>query len=199
MAKEQRKPIAAYAATLSDLRTKRGKGIDELGVLCIADFFLIQSPRIREGSKKSSVQTRILKNEGLNGSDVKKLIESVLFDGNVDYCLEAKKFRGLAKRRGLFLDERIKNAPISALLLVNCRTEHQSGIERIAEGETRADCFFRHIRNAIAHGAIYKLNNGKCLFVDRSDGNKGSVGAYIITTIGRLEKLRVELSVGGGQ
>lgn len=177
------------------LKTNRDKRIDDLAILSIVDLFLTRSPRVLPNAKRSSVQTLVLQERGWNGEKVKQTIEKTLFDDGLEFCRHEKSFAVEARKRGLYFDDRLKKAKAQAFLLQEgtWNQKPQKTSQTFAEKESKADCFFRHLRNAIAHGAIYKLPQGRCAFIDRSGGNKGALTAYVVTTIGRLDKLRTTL------
>lgn len=178
----------------SDLKTNQGRGLDAVSVLTLIDFYLIRSPRSSKSVKRSSVQTIDLSEYGLTGSRITKLIDEILFDQPMEFCLNQNRFASEARKRGFYLDDRIKDHKSGAYLQQDsCSQITKIGIETLKAKESKDNCFFRHLRNSFAHGSIYRVGHGKVLFVDRALGNNGSVTAYIITTALRLDKLRAEL------
>lgn len=188
---EDRKRIEGTETILSCLKTNRDKRIDDLAILSVMDLFVIRSPRVRENAKRSSAQTAYLSKKGWTPEMVKRAIAKTLFDDGVAFCKRPSSFAAEARKKGLYLDERLEKAKTQAFLVQEGYwVEKRDGTQRFMEQEEEADCFFRHLRNGIAHGSIYRLPQGRCAFIDRSDGSKGRLTGYIVTTIGRLDKLR---------
>ncbi len=177
--------LNSLAVGLNDLTTNQRRGLKERDILNLVDFFLVRSPRSSESVKKSSIQTIALSSKNWKSAEIYKNIESTLFKGKVIFCSDQKKLLAAARKNGLYMDARMKQVPSCAFLLKDAKS-----------GETKEDCFFRHLRNAFAHGAIYKMGHGRFLFADKSEGNKGRITAYIITTPLRLDRLRRTLLRG---
>lgn len=172
---------------LNELITNQGRGLEARDVLNLVDFFLVKSPRSFEGAKKSSAQTLVLNSKNWKRTEILDEIKKTLFDGKITFCTDQDNLLAKAKKEGIYFDLRIKRAKIQAFLL-----QEKKG----KSIEDKGNCFFRHLRNALAHGSIFKLGHGKFLFLDRAEGNKGEITAYIITTPLRLDSLRANLQRG---
>lgn len=63
--------------------------------------------------------------------------------------------------------------------------------------ETQGACILRHIRNALAHGLVYKLPKGKVLLKDHANfDDSAAVSGYILTTLDSLINLMDTLKRG---
>lgn len=181
-------------AGISEFKTAT---LDATGLLTCVDYFVLRSPRVGRGFARSSAQTNDLtKGEGWSPQATIRVVEATLFNSNTKYCKQPKQFTVEARKQSYYSDQRVKGHDFGAFVLLNGSWNFNKGRERFSESENKANCIFRHIRNAIAHGGIYRIGHGKCLLVDRSDGNKGSVSAYMVTSFDRLLRLRSLLEQG---
>lgn len=178
---------------LSSFTIVNDSNINRQKVLELADFYVLMRPRVG-GAIASVPQSIDLVELRWTKDAVKQLATRVLFDDGIEAIWAGKRFSAQARKKGFFSDKRIQQKKASALVQQDGKIVERNGIEHFSESESVANSLFRHIRNSIAHGNLFKLPYQRILFLDKS-GSKAFT-AYVITTPGRLYKFMEQLKEG---
>ncbi len=105
------------------------------------------------------------------------------------------------KALGLIDSSPCLSHPRGALQIRNRVTISENGKCTVKLGETYATCFFRHIRNSIAHGSFYINDMGHILLIDSSSkpntsADKKKYSAAIVSDLSFLSALKQIVEAG---
>ena len=178
---------------LSSLTVVKDSSINRQKVLELADFYVLMRPRV-EGPLRADPQSIDLSTLGWKKDEVLHLAKRTLFDKGVETVNAGDDFSRVARSKGYYADKRIVEKKTSALLLQDGRPTIDRGVKHFAESESIANCLFRHVRNSIAHGNIFRLPYQRILLLDKTESKAFS--AYIITTPKRLYRFMAQLKAG---
>ncbi len=178
---------------LSCLTVVKDSNVNRQKVLEIADFYVLKRPRVG-GAIGSEPQSIDLAELGWTKDAVIHLANQTLFDEGIAPIWRGKDFAAQARRRGFYSDKRIQQKKSSALVLQDGKIVERNGIEHFSESESLANSLFRHVRNSIAHGNIFRLPYQRVLLLDKNESKAFS--AYVITTPKRLYKFMARLKAG---
>lgn len=137
----------------------------------IIDFYLTHSPYAKSDNP-DSVQSLALESLGWSGrSPLKRLTDWMashfVYEDEIKLrYLAAKKVENTAKRQGLLSERILLDSQQALLTIKNQITVDESGDCQCSLKETYASCFFRHVRNSIAHGFYWCFDDEWVLFKD---------------------------------
>lgn len=150
-------------------------------------FYVTRSPRVDSWAPPTQ-QSLVLKDDGWDARATLKQMERRLFSGSVKFVKPGEDFTEVARKQGLYADRRPMCSDTQAVVKI---LTSQSGKDKSASlKESQAGCVFRHIRNSLAHGLVYKLPKGKVLFKDM---DRRSVSGYVLTAPDGLIELMRDL------
>lgn len=171
-------------------------------------FYLICCPYAKSDQSASSAS------HGLNLSDygwekhtlakLMRWIQSrfISSDGNVQLgFFVSDTVNETVKMLGLTDSSPCLSHPRAALQIKNKVTLSESGKCTVKLGETYATCFFRHIRNSIAHGCFYLDDMGHVVLFDSSSkpntsADKKKYSAAIVSDLSFLFDLKQLVEAG---
>lgn len=171
----------------------KDSSINRMQALELVDFYVMRRPRVG-GPVGSEPQSIDLSEYRWSRKTASQVIVTELFVEGVEFVPSTKNFSANARSKGFYFDKRITTKKMSAIFQQNGHIETRNNMECFIGTECKANCMFRHIRNSIAHGNVFKLTHQKILLLDKS-GNK-ALTAYAVTTPTRLYKLMLKLKSG---
>ena len=166
--------------------------------LAIMEMFLIHDLAIKEEAEE------ILKNKyhWINSANViysQNLFKELLLSANLQNSLcmsRASKIDSLSTALGFFKSKDYYSTLDSIEICPNClraviqrlqgklsttvNDDEEVVVTLNEEGESKIDCFFRHIRNSLAHNNIFMFDNDNILLLDKRSGKKGLISALIL-------------------
>lgn len=174
----------------------------------LIQFYLIGCPYAKsDASASSAVQGLNLSDRGWEKRALSKLLRwiqsrFVSDDGYVQLGFFASDaVNETIEMLGLTDSKPCLSHPRGALQINNKVTVSESGKCTVKLRETYATCFFRHIRNSIAHGGFYINDKGHILLFDSSSrpntsADKKKYSAAIVSNLSFLFDLKQLIEAG---
>lgn len=149
-------------------------GFTEEQVIKIVEFFLLNAPMLTADKKDDAFGLKSLKEYGWAGTSAMSKLEGRLLKaaGMSIFCfIKSDKIDDTLD--SMNLGSKICTEHPRAVLKQNAKAVLlEDGSTEIKQQETRMECHFRHLRNAIAHNHTYLFNNGYILIEDCDDNKK---------------------------
>lgn len=174
----------------------------------LVQFYLIGCPYAQSDKSASSAAHGInLAQYGWEKHELTKLmrwIQSGFISENNEVHLGffvSDNVNETVERLGLTDSKPCLSHPRGALQIKNKVTISENGECTVRLGETYATCYFRHIRNSIAHGNFYVDSMGHILLVDSSSKpntstDKKKYSAAVVTSLSFLFDLKQTVEAG---
>ena len=141
----------------------------------IIEFYVLHAP-ILKSDKSDRFGVRNLKEYGWRGSsDMNKLERGLLkISGMHSFCfIRSSTIKETLEQMMLGETNWCINHPRAVLKQDFNVKVYENGKIEIINKETRMECLFRHIRNALAHNHVYVFSNGNILLEDvETQGNE---------------------------
>lgn len=174
----------------------------------LIQFYLIGCPYAKsDKSASSAAQGLNLADRGWEGNSLAKLmrwIQSRFIDSNGNVQLgffASDTVNETVRLLGLTDSSPCLSHPRATLQIKNKVTISENGKCTVKLGETYATCFFRHVRNSVAHGSFYLDPVGHIALFDSSSKpntptDKKKYSAAIITNLPFLFDLKQLVEAG---
>lgn len=187
MAKQEANPNYTHACLSPLIAPKQCIcSIADAGYTCdefksIIEFYVLNAP-ILKSDKSDLFGLKNLKDYGWRGNgDMNKLERELLKDSKIhSFCfIKASTIHDTLEQMLLGENGWCAEHPRAVLKQEFGVTVTEDGKVEISNSETRMECLFRHIRNALAHNHVYVFDNGNILLEDMEIQSK-SVTARIL-------------------
>ncbi len=146
----------------------------------IFDFYLVHTP-VKKSKDAKGDSERWLGDYGWAGSSALSKLEGELLkcSGISSFCILKSGSINLTVE-AMQLNEKICPSCPRAVFRINCKPKlREDGSLDSSPSETRLGCVFRHIRNCIAHGQVYGLDNRMLYLRDKDEDGTISAAAVI--------------------
>ena len=143
-------------------------------VVEIVEFYLFNAPVLKSDKKDDSFGQKSLKDYGWAGTSAMSKLEGRLLKaaGMSIFCFIKSDIID-ETLDSMNLGSKICTEHPRAVLKQNAKVVvYEDGSTEIRQQETRMECLFRHLRNAIAHNHTYLFDNGNILIEDCDDNGK---------------------------
>ena len=159
---------------LSKINSIAQMGFTEEQIVKIVEFYLFNAPVLKSDKKDDVFGLKSLKEYGWTGtSAMSKLEGRLLKSAGISIFCFIKGDSIDETLDSMNLGSKICTEHPRAVLKQNAKVVlYEDGSTEIRQQETRMECLFRHIRNAIAHNHTYLFDNGNILIEDRDDNGK---------------------------
>lgn len=156
-------------------------GFSDSDCIAIVDFFLFHAPVLSTSKSDDCFGLQSLRKLGWVGnSDMSKLEGQLLKAANMSMFCFIKCDSIDNTLDNMNLGERVCISHPRAVLKQNYTVSIQEdGGVLLSQKETRMECLFRHIRNALAHNHTYYFTNGNTLLEDCEENGKVSARILI--------------------
>lgn len=141
-------------------------------ICTIFDFYVSHAP-ILDNSIKSDFGLRNLKDYGWKSTELTELERRLLRESGMDkIVIKLSKTIKQTLHENDLENEICLDTPRSVVLQNATVSLEESGKTKIERKETRLMCFFRHIRNSLAHNRIYYFKEVDMILLEDMDGTK---------------------------
>lgn len=161
----------------------------------IYDFYVACQPVTFKNEASSGARPICLQPLGWTRATAFGEIKATLFDGrDVHFVSQQKDMSPRARKIG-FYDARLPTCTTSsAVLLQEHREQKGRAGSKVVPAECESSCILRHIRNALAHGHVYRMPGGLMLLRDFTPSK--TMSAYVLLRPSALLELMVSLRRG---
>ena len=149
-------------------------------VIKIVEFYLFNAP-VLKSKKDNSFGLKTLNDYGWSGTSAMSKLEGKLLTAAGMSIFSFIKSNSIDETLdSMNLGTKICTEHPRAVLKQNVKVVvFEDGSTEIRQQETRMECLFRHLRNAIAHNHTYLFDNGNVLIEDCDDNEKISARLLI--------------------
>lgn len=164
---------------------------DEIAL--VWDFYVSHAP-IRKDAKENGGGLRYLGEYGWKGSGLTTLEREILRESNLGriVVIKADELTQTLIAMNLEPEKEIcckhPRAVVQQLFSVKVRENGECCID---EKENRMVCFFRHIRNALAHNRIYYPSDEKMILLEDMNDNHKITARILMPTIALVNWIRI--------
>ena len=144
-------------------------------------FYLLRCPYAKSNKSAASAANALnLADNGWSGAKLHQLMQwiALSFVGENEQLnlrfLASDNVNGALVRQGFGIDGSLPESPAACILINRRLTINEEGQCKLKLTETYATCFFRHIRNSLAHGNYQELNSGRIVLRDCSSKSNTS-------------------------
>lgn len=164
-------------------------------IALVWDFYVSHAPiRKDEKEKRNDGGLRYLGEYGWKGSGLTALEREISRESNLGriVVIKADELTQTLAEMNLEPEKEIcckhPRAVVQQLFSVKVRENGECCID---EKETRMVCFFRHIRNALAHNRIYYPSEGGMILLEDMNDNKKITARILIPTIALMNWIKI--------
>lgn len=157
----------------------------------IISFFLLEAPIEKEKTDGSKNQKSLKDYEWYGNPKLSNLERELLKSSDIPmFCFIKSDSINETLKQMLLFDNICTEHPRAVLKLNYKVTVYESGQTELQTTESRMECLFRHIRNALAHNCIYSFENGNILLED-IETNKSISARILIKKDTLLEWIKI--------
>ena len=147
----------------------------------IYDFYIARPP-LKKSKDQKADNLRFLGDYGWAGvAQLNTLERNLLRKSNIcSFIIMKSDSIEMTLAEMKLKDEVCPDHPRAVMQLNKKISVQEDGVIRIEPSESRMACLFRHLRNGIAHGLLYKFPNENILIEDRDDTSNKSTASILI-------------------